>query len=220
MNLLHQELALEHSCRRRLEGEAIRDSMLSVSRQLNLKMGGPGVFPNLPPGITLPPKAESGWPGEKDPNEANRRSVYIFVKRNMIYPMFEAFDFPDTHESCARRFATVTPSQSLALLNSDLVDEWARTLAGRVLNDTGLSLDAQIHRVYRIVFSRLPKPGERQVAMEFLKSQESIVVARLARNEKVPVPGNLPAGVEPARAAALMDFCHVLLNSNEFLYVN
>ena len=61
-----------------------------------------------------PLRYRGDWKAEKDPTEANRRSVYIFVKRVMIYPMFDAFDAPNPEESCARRFRTVIPSQALA----------------------------------------------------------------------------------------------------------
>jgi hypothetical protein len=206
--------------RRRLEGEVIRDAMLSVSGLLNLKMGGPGVFPPLPPGIVMPGSKYVNWEVEKDPAEANRRGVYVFVKRNLRYPMFQTFDFPDTHESCARRYQTVTPTQSLALLNDELVLEWAVALAARVLNDSGVPLDAQVDRAYRIVYNRAASAKERATILEFLQSQASILREQLARNEKVYVPESLPAGVDPAHAAAFVDFCHTLLNSNEFVYMN
>ena len=80
--------------------------------------------------------------------------MYIFVKRNLRYPMFETFDFPDTHETCPRRYATVTPTQPLALMNDELVLEWSRALASRVLNDSGLSAEQQIERAFRICFYR------------------------------------------------------------------
>src|SRR5262249_39240407 len=111
--------------RRRLEGEVIRDSMLSVSGLLNLKMGGPGVFAPLPPGVSRPGSRYLNWNTEKDSAEINRRSAYIFVKRNLPYPMFESFDFPDTSESCARRYVTVSPAQPLALMNDEMVLQWA-----------------------------------------------------------------------------------------------
>ncbi|HEY6393237.1 MAG TPA: DUF1549 and DUF1553 domain-containing protein, partial [Bryobacteraceae bacterium] len=185
--------------RRRMEGEAIRDSMLFVSGLLNPKMGGPGVFPPLPDGVTRGSKY-LGWPAEKNPAEANRRSVYVFVKRNLRYPMFEAFDFPDTHESCARRYATVNPTQPLALMNDELVRGWATALATRVLNDKGLVAEQQVERAFRIVFNRAPKDEERKIVLEFLDTQA--------------------AGTDSARATAFVDLCQALLNSNEFVYVN
>ena len=187
--------------RRRLEGEVIRDSMLMAAGQLNLKMGGPGVFPPIPQGISNGSKYLA-WTPEKDPAEADRRSVYVFVKRNLRYPMFEAYDFPDTSESCPRRYATVSPTQPLVGMNDDLIRQWSRELANRVLNDAGLSPDQQVERAFRIVFNRAPKDDERQAVLEFLNKQAGEI------------------GGQTARAAAFVDFCQALLNSNEFLYVN
>ena len=208
---------LWHFERRRLEGEVIRDSMLFAGGKLNMKMGGPGVFPPLPPLIAKTRSQYLNWKPEKDISEASRRSVYIFVKRNLRYPMFETFDFPDTHESCARRYHTVTPSQSLALMNDELVLDWSRSLAGRVLNDAGVSVDGQIDRAYRLALHRAPKASEKQATLEFLRSQASIL---REQRDKLYLPDPLPPGVEPAHAAAVVDFCHALLNSNEFLYLN
>ena len=205
--------------RRRLEGEVIRDSMLLAAGELNPKMGGPGVFPPVPDGTSRGSRYLS-WKPETDPAEANRRSVYIFVKRNLRYPMFEAFDFPDTSESCARRYATVSPTQPLTLLNDDLVRQWSRALAGRVLNDGGLSPAQQIERAFRIVFNRAPNDDERASVLDFLEQQASKISSRLAANEKLALPDRVPPGMEPARAAAFVDFCQALLNSNEFVYIN
>ena len=181
--------------RHRLEGEAIRDSILEVSGKLNLKMGGPGVFPPLPPGV----ETRGGWKKDEDPSEADRRSVYVFVRRNTRYPMFEVFDMPDTHESCPRRNATVTAPQALELLNNEVVVEWSRALASRVWNDAGLTPEAQVDRAWRFVYSRPATADERKEALAFLERQKQL------RGE---------------RLAALADLCHMLVNSNEFLYVN
>jgi hypothetical protein len=181
--------------RRRLEGETIRDAMLAVSGSLNAKMYGPGVYPPLPSGVIT----RGGWKKDEDASEANRRSVYVFVRRNTRYPMFETFDMPDTHESCARRNNTVTAGQALDLLNNDLVLGWAENLARRVKNDAGMSAEAQVERAYRLVYARAPKTDETKAAVAFL-----------ARHD----------GVTGDREKSFVDLCHMLLNSNEFLYLN
>ncbi|MBZ5591564.1 MAG: DUF1553 domain-containing protein [Acidobacteriia bacterium] len=188
--------------RHRLEGEAIRDSILEVSGRLNLKMGGPGVFPPLPPGVVT----RGGWKTDEDPSEADRRSVYVFVRRNTRYPMFEVFDMPDTHESCPRRNATVTAPQALELLNNEGVLDWSRSVAARVSNDAGLTPQGQVDRAWRFVFSRPATAEERQNAVEFLNRQRRMLEERMPAQE--------------ADRAALADLCHMLVNSNEFLYVN
>ena len=202
--------------RHRLEGEAIRDAMLEVSGELNLKAGGPGVFPPLPAGV----QARGGWNKDEKPDNTVRRSVYTFVRRNVRYPMFEVFDMPDTHESCPRRNTSITAPQALELLNNDLVLDWSRSLAGRVLNDGGLTPEELVNRAYRLTFSRTPNESERKSALEFLNRQSAILADRMTTDKKTPLPANLPAGVDQPRAAALVDLCHALLNSNEFVYVN
>ncbi len=199
--------------RRRLEGESIRDSMLAASGLLNTKMTGPGVFPPLPAGV----ETRGGWKSNESLEEARRRSIYIFVRRNTRYPMFEAFDMPDTHESCSRRNQTVTPSQALELMNSELVLDWSKGLAGRVLNDAGLSRDAMVDRAYRLVYSRAATEEEKRMAGEFFTRHQPILAARPG---PLTVPDRLPEGIKPIEAAVLVDLCHALFNSNEFLYIN
>jgi hypothetical protein len=134
--------------------------------------------------------------------------------------MFETFDFPDTHEPCPRRYATVTPTQPLALMNDELVMEWSRALASRVLNDSGLSAEQQIERTYHLLLSRAPNPEESKSILDFLNEQSALIAPRLAKGDKVPMPDAVPQGMSPARAAAFVDLCHTLLNSNEFIYMN
>ena len=202
--------------RRRMEGESIRDSMLSTSGILNTKMGGPGVFPPLPEGVVT----RGGWKTNEDESERTRRSVYVFVRRNTRYPMFEAFDMPDTNETCSRRTQTVTPSQSLELLNNELVVDWAKAFAGRVLNDGGMTPEAQVDRAYKLAYSRTPTEDERSLALAFMQKQIHILAEQSKQNQKLTVPRDLPAGVIPVNAAALVDLCHMLFNSNEFLYLD
>ena len=210
--------------RKRLEAEAIRDSMLSVSGLLNTKMGGPGVFPPVPPGTIAELSATAaagGWKTEKDLSQNNRRSVYIFVRRNLRYPMLMEFDSANTFESCDFRKPTVTPAQALDLMNNELVLDWARAFTGRVLNDSGLTPEAQVDRAFKLAYGRAPNQEEQKLATEFLTRQIPIMAGRIASGkDKPPVPANIPAGIDPARAAALVDLSQTLLNSNEFLYLN
>jgi hypothetical protein len=134
--------------------------------------------------------------------------------------MFEAFDAPTSEDSCPRRFSTVAPSQALTLMNDKFILDWSREFAGRVLNDGGLSPEQQIERAYRLAFSRAPKAEERQAVAQFLDKQSALIAGRLQRNEKVMLPDRLPEGMDPAKAAAFVDFCHSLMSSNEFLYIN
>jgi hypothetical protein len=164
--------------------------------------------------------AAGGWKTEKDPAESNRRSVYIFVRRNLKYPMLEEFDSANTFESHSARFNTVTPSQSLDLLNNELVVDWARVFAGRVLNDSGVASEAQVDRAFRLAYGRAATAEEQKVSAEFFARQVPILEARLKGGKAPPMPDKVPAGMDPARAAAFVDLCQTLFGSNEFLYIN
>ncbi len=200
--------------RHRLEGEAIRDGALAVSGLLNRKLGGPSVFPELPEGMT----SRGGWSLTKDMDERNRRSVYIFVRRNTRYPMLEAFDMPDTHESCARRYVSTTPVQALALLNNKLAIEWAQAFAGRVLSGAGPDRDAQVERAYRLALGRRPAEDERETARKFWERHRAILARRIEAGEPLAMPAEVPSPVQPVDAAVLVDFCHALFNASEFIY--
>ena len=209
---------LWHFPRQRLEGEAIRDSMLYASGLLNLKVGGPSVFPELPGGAGKP---RGGWTTSTDPADADRRSIYIFVRRNARYPLLEEFDMPDTHESCGRRNQTITAPQALSLLNDKLTLEWAASFAGRVLHQAGADANAQIENAFRLAYGRRPDGWEKDTVLTFFAKQRAIVQQRAAAGGKLALPpGVLPAGVEPVEAAVLVDFCHMLFNSSEFVYRN
>jgi mono/diheme cytochrome c family protein len=201
--------------RHRLEGEAIRDAMLSVSGELNPQMGGPGVMAELPKGITT----RGYWKDTTDKQEGNRRSVYLFVKRNLRYPLFQAFDFPDTHEPCSRREVTTTAPQALMLMNDETVLRYAQALAGRVLNTAGSDRKAQVIQAYRLAFTRLPDAEEQKAALAFLERQAALIASKRTEAEKLVLPAYLPKGADEASGAALVDLCHALLNSNEFVYV-
>ncbi len=201
--------------RHRLEGEAIRDAALAVAGRLNPTMGGPSVFPELPQGMA----SRGGW-NTSEGAERNRRSVYVFVRRNTRYPMFEAFDMPDTHESCPRRDVTTSPVQALTMLNSAPAMEWAEGLAARVLDGGGDNREAQIAVAYRLAYSRPPTAEESKMAFDFLQRQREIVAARARSGGRIAEVASLPAGVDAVDAAALVDFCHMLINSNEFVYIN
>ncbi|MBI2929193.1 MAG: DUF1553 domain-containing protein [Verrucomicrobia bacterium] len=203
--------------RQRLEGEVIRDAALTVSGLLNPKMGGPSVFPELPAGAI---GSYGGW--KKDESESNqaRRSIYVFAKRNVRYPLFESFDAPDTHESCARRNVTTTPIQALNLLNSDVSLKWAQSFASRVRCLAGPDRDAQIETAFRLAYSRPPDKVEKQTVKKFFERQRPIVAQRLAAGEEPPKPASTTGRADPADAVALVDLCHMLINANEFVYRN
>ena len=191
--------------RRRLSAERIRDSLLAVAGDLNTAMYGFGVRPELPPNYNKREK----WETSKSAADCNRRSVYIFAKRNLPYPMLQAFDLPDMHESCARRAHTTTAPQALALLNDERIVDAARRFSEWLLADASEADDLRIvaARAFEAAFARNPTNAETDAAVAFIHKQRDLIVSESGH------------GGEPALTAAVADFCHALLNSNEFLYV-
>ncbi len=200
---------LWHFPRHRLEGEVIRDASLLVSGLLNETVGGPSVFPELPAGMPAP---RGGWALSK-PEDRNRRSVYIFIRRNSRYPMMEAFDMPDTHESCPRRDVTTTAPQALTMMNDRVTLAWAQAFAARAL-----ATKDPVDYAFRSAYSRPPDGFEKDTVATFLSKQKGVVGARLAKGETAALPAG--SELDPAYAAAFVDFCQMLINSNEFVYVN
>jgi hypothetical protein len=187
--------------RQRLEAEVIRDASLAVAGRLNRKMGGPGVFPPIPP-EARPPNA-TAWPVTRDPAEYTRRSLYIFVRRNLHFPLLEAFDAPDTNQSCPRREQSTAAPQALALLNAPEMLENAAAFAARVRQGAA-ARDERIALAYRLALGRPPSPAEAQLAVEFLERQPKLIRTASGSGE----------------TEAWTDFCLALLNVNEFVYVD
>ena len=201
--------------RTRLDAEAIRDSAIHVAGVLNSKIGGPSVFPVLPENMLTP---RGGWAKSPTAEENYRRSVYIFVRRNTPYPLLKALDFPDTNMSCGRRDQTITAPQALSLLNDRAAIDWAQNFAGRVISKAGLDSKSQVEAAYILAFARQPDGWETDTVLTFLEKQSKVIQSRIAKGESIALPTNVPEKAEPARLAALVDFCHSLLNSNEFVY--
>ncbi len=215
---------LGHVPRRRVEGEVLRDAVLAVAGTLNRKMGGPVVRVPLEPEvydlIFTEGEPDGLWPVTPDPREHTRRSIYLFAKRNVRLPLLEAFDKPDSLTSCPVRPVSTFAPQALILLNGPFFQAQSQEFAGRLLRECGADVDRQVERAYQLAFARPPRPVERQIGREFLASQAALLRDRLRARRPVNLPARLPPHVEPAGAAALVDFCLALFNCNEFLYVN
>ena len=198
---------LWHARRRRLEGEAVRDSLLALSGELNERMFGVSAKPKLPDKVS-----NYAWKPDATPGDQNRRSVYVFVKRNMRYPLFDAFDWPDLHNSCSRRVTTTTAPQALLMLNGDLTLDNARTWSGKLLARHGSNDDALVAHAFRAAWGRPAAVDEVRLGVRFVAAQSERLRERAA--------GLRPMTAAELRAAAVADFCHALLNTNEFLYVD
>ena len=204
--------------RRRLSAERIRDAWLMASGQLNDALYGPGVRPGLPPNFS-----HYEWK-VSDPAQQVRRSIYIFAKRNLPYPMLVAFDFPDMHESCGCRTKTTIAPQALMLLNNQIVIHAGKELATRA-RDAAQSADPadKIRHAWQIAFGREATESELDSAVRFLFEQQTLI-AQLATDSAsgstTATAASVPEEKTSANAdEAFADFCHALLNANEFLFI-
>ncbi len=203
--------------RKRLEAEQIRDSLLVASGKLEDKIGGPSVFPPIPESLN----AGAQWTTSKDPHDQNRRSLYIFTRRSVPYPLLETFNMASAQEAHSRREVTTSPLQSLALLNNDIVLGWSQALAGRVINEAGTDEIAQLDRLYEILFARKASDQERELLKQFLTNHEKVVREKTAEGKfAISIPTGLKEDkkLDPIRSAAFVDLVHTVANSNEFIY--
>lgn len=186
---------------RRLEAEAVRDSLLAVSGQLDVTMGG-----SL---LKLKNREYFFDHTSKDATTYNsaRRSLYLPIVRNNVFEMFQLLDFPDPAVSSGNRATTVVPLQALLLLNSDFVMEAAAGLADRLLSEANDD-DQRLARLYSLAFGRNPTVNERAADRVFLRAvaQAQIHTAETDANNRV--------------RQAWTTLCHVALAASEFIYVN
>ena len=186
---------------KRLDAEALRDSLLAASGDLNSRIGGPSFLPDIAAealeGLSMKDKAWTPSPRA----EQNRRSLYMHSKRGLLPPVMTVFDFPDTTLPCGRRESTIVAPQALALWNNAFVHERADALARRIEaaeNQADADTDS-IVLAWRFALGRDPSDAERTAARAHLDRQTQSL------------------GSKPR---ALTSLCHVLLNANEFIYLD
>jgi len=182
--------------KQRMEAEVIRDSILSVSGKLNAKRGGLGFKPRIRPDL-LDASQRNKWPIiEREGPEHWRRSVYIYVKRQLLMPNMELFDAPTTTDSCALRMQSTVPTQALVLMNDEFVEEQAAFLAQRAMTEADDAVTIQ--RLFLLTLARPPTASRLVEAQAFVKQRQQM----------------------SDRSAAFTDLAHVLLNSSEFVYID
>ncbi len=187
---------LSHMPVRRLEGEAIRDSVLAISGTLNPTVGGPSIAPHISPYQDGRGKPESGTlDGE------GRRTVYIQARRNFLTPLLLAFDYPLPISTIGRRGVSAVPSQALILLNNEFLHDqagkWARAELERHDDD-----EQRITDMFERAFGREPSSDEVEAARAFVEEQRSRLTA---------------AGGDDVQPWT--DLAHTLMNSAEFIFV-
>ena len=195
---------------RRLEAEPLRDSILAVSGKLNREMFGPGIYPRIDPDV-VNTGSRPRWPLDaKDDHSTWRRSVYIFVKRSVLLPLIEVFDCPATVVSGPVRAVSTVSPQALALMNNEFVLQQAGSFAERVMKEAGGDRRAQVVRAFKIALNRPPNLKEIEWSLSFLKAQAEGYAQR---------KDEAPEKAAPEKAA-LRDFCHAIINLNEFVYID
>ena len=191
----------------RIEAEILRDAIMTVSGGIDLTVGGPPVFPHVPadilfqsdgkgfwcgspePGRRITAPATGIWCEEPDRPEVWRRSVYVFRRRSLGFPFFDTFDLPDQNQTAAARNVSTVSTQALTLMNNPFVLNQAELFAARLEREAPGDRDAQIERAYLIALTRKPTEAERAIARGLVAEQ------------------------------SLVDFAHVMMNLNEFLYL-
>ena len=176
--------------RQRLEAEILRDQILAAAGTLDRTTGGPAVRPYIDPDLWQSSTSRV-WGGKAvGARETWRRSVYVFSKRSIRYPMFEAFDQPDMVGHCSERASSTVAPQALLLTNNAEILLQAKFFAQRLIQEAGHEPAAQVERAFQLALGRAPRVSERERAVAFIEQN--------------------PTG--------LVDFCQTLFNLNEFVY--
>ncbi len=168
---------------RRLEGEVVRDSILAVSGRLNRAYGGPGVYPRLPEALKDQMLVKN-WPAwePSDGPDSRRKSIYVFQRRQLALPLLEVLDAPVPQVSAPTRRTSITPSQSLAMLNGRLVTEEAHHCAARLEREGGEDSRDRISFAFRLALSRAPSRAELRRYNDFVAEQGWAAVCRVLFN--------------------------------------
>jgi hypothetical protein len=190
---------------RRMDAEALYDSVLKVSGRLDpTPFGPPEELDTTPDKEIVPKGTKNGF----------RRSIYVMQRRQAPVTLHEAFDLPPMTPNCVERGHSTVPTQALQLMNGGILWEHARYMAGRVIDAAGESREKQIEQVYMRALSRQPSAAELQADLKALDEFAADWQPRLKSDHEAA-----PA-VWSARWLALASFCHSVMNSAEFSYID
>ena len=165
----------------RLEAEALRDAIMTVSGGIDLTVGGPPVFPHVPQELLL--AARNGyWENQADGPEVWRRSVYVYRRRSLGFPFFDTFDLPDQNQTAAARNVSTVATQALTLMNNEFVLNQARVFAERLERAAPDDVDRQVDLAYRIALTRPPAPEEAEIARDLVSSQSLVDLTHVMLN--------------------------------------
>jgi hypothetical protein len=181
---------------RRLSAEALRDSVLFVSGALLPHAGGPPLWPELPEDVRKANPSLNDYEAplkqwKPSPEEQTYvRTVYLVQKRSVRLPMLETFDLPENNLSCPQRSVSTSPPQALTLLNDSFSVEMARRFAERLVRESGVQPEALIKRAFMLALQREPNAAEAASCLHYLEKHN------------------------------ITELCRVVLNLNEFCYVD
>jgi hypothetical protein len=211
---------LERGPRFRLEGEGVQDLALSVSGLLNPKIGGPSVFPPIPPSVGDTSYGGFSWPETKG-EDRYRRGLYTFWKRSLPFPALTAFDVPSGETSCPRRARSNTPLQALTTLNETTFVQAAQAMALRVFKEGGPDDQSRARYAFRLCTARQPSAEELNRLVKFCREQYAYFENRTADAVKVAVPDltNMPPEVNLHKVAAWTMVGRAILNLDETLTI-
>ena len=180
--------------RKRMDGETLRDAILSVTGSLNPILGGRPVRIPIEPEvynlIFTEHERDGLWPVNPDKSVQNRRSVYLYNKRSVRLPLLTSFDQPDDITSCPVRPVSTHPLQALSLMNSDFMQEQSQAFAERLTKTCKQDRVCAVKTAWELTLARTPSPAEEKLAKTFFSA-----------------------------GGSLAEMCLALLNRNEFIYV-
>ncbi|MDA0834127.1 MAG: PSD1 and planctomycete cytochrome C domain-containing protein [Planctomycetota bacterium] len=188
---------------RRHEGEMIRDSMLAVSGLMNEQFfGTPVPVQQLGDGSVI----------TADDAQGHRRSVYLIIRRSQHLTMFDLFDTPMMEVNCPERTTSIVPLQALAMWHGPFAERAAQALADRLIQSSDEDPE-RIQTAYQLLFSRTANPHEVKTLQEFITSATTQLQSDLGS-------AATPEARYAASRTAWEQAALVLLNSNEFLYID
>lgn len=187
----------------RLDAESLYDSLLLVAGRLDETQFGPGdPVTARPDGLVTPEASSLGW----------RRMIYVQQQRKKLPTHLENFDYPQMNPNCLERRDSVVSPQALYLMNNGMVFDLAESFAARVRKDVGDDAEKQIQRISLLAFGRLLDDEEQKTAMDSLILMEAAWTAHLTSTGS--------ADPDAVRQKALTAYCHAIMNSAEFLYID
>ena len=208
---------LARQARIRVEGEIVRDLHLAASGLLSAKIGGPSVFPPMPPEVAALSYANNFKWTESSGEDRYRRAMYTFFKRTAPHPDLTTFDCPDANTACVTRTVSDTPLQALTTLNAQVFAEAARALATRVLREVNGDDAPRVERAFRLCLARPPTGAETSRLMSLL-SQASAFYAANPEEAKKLVANAKETNI--TEVAAWTAMTRIVMNTDEFITRN